>query len=190
IRTPDLRLRRLTHRATKVPITSFSESNTDDILSRFKDFCRIDLQLSDATIKGHLCKIRRFFDSIRKSPERVTREDIRSYLLRQKDGNPNTYANALKALRVFFRDFMGMEEVVKTFKFPRRPLKVKIIPSKEELRRFYNSLESPRDRALFLMYATTGLRQNEVVTLRLQDIDWGRRIVVPRTKTSQTKHTG
>ena len=110
--------------------------------------------------------------------------------MRQKDGNPNTYANALKALRVFFRDFMGMEEVVKTFKFPRRPLKVKIIPSKEELRRFYNSLESPRDRALFLMYATTGLRQNEVVTLRLQDIDWGRRIVVPRTKTSQTKHTG
>ena len=104
--------------------------------------------------------------------------------------SPKTYANALCALKVFFRDFMGMEEVVRTFRFPRRPVKLKMIPSKAEVQRFYYALKTPRARALFLMYATTGLRKSEVLSLKMEDLDLERRMVIPaRGYSGQTKHS-
>lgn len=39
------------------------------------------------------------------------------------------------------------------------------------------------------MYATTGLRKREVLTLRIDDIDFRKRMVIPKKEHSQTKHT-
>ena len=72
------------------------------------------------TVKSHKGHIRRFFESVEKSPSRVMDCDIREYFKRFVDSPPNSYANVLKSLKVFFRDFINMPQVVSSFKFPRR----------------------------------------------------------------------
>jgi integrase len=97
------------------------------------------------------------------------------------------YANCLKAMRVFFRDYLKRPELVSSFQLPKSVFKPKQIPSREEIVRFYQGLERPRDKALFLMYCTTGLRYREVLDLKTSDVDFEKRMVLPNIDSSTTK---
>jgi integrase len=81
---------------------------------------------------------------------------------------------------VFFRDFLRCGHLVESFKLPQSGYIPKIIPSKAKLQTFYWALESLRDRALFLMFATTGLRKAEVLSLTFEDVDQENRMIFPR----------
>lgn len=91
------------------------------------------------------------------------------------------------SLKRFMRDFNPRSEVVSSFKFPSNYLAPKVIPSKQEVRKFYDALERPIERALFLFYATTGLRKNEVLSLQIDDIDFDKRMIVPNNGQTRTK---
>jgi len=126
-----------------------------------------------------------------KHPSQATVEDVRSYLIRFKTKSPSTYANVLKALKLFFREFLRMPEVVETFKFPKRTYIPKTVPSKEDLQRFFGALDNDRDRAIFLLYATSGLRRTELLGLTPDDIDLENRTIIPKNahRNGTTKNT-
>jgi integrase len=117
----------------------------------------------------------------------ITRESIRAYLENFNGMAPITRANILKAFRRFFRDYLGAGELVATFKLPRSEFRPKMVPTREQLRTFYAALKTPAEQALFLLYATTGLRRSEVASLTIGDIDFERRIILPRTESTATK---
>jgi integrase len=73
-----------------------------------------------------------------------------------------------------------MPQVVESFKFPKRTYTPKTVPSKEDLRRFFDALENDRDRAFFLLAATSGLRRNELLSLTLGDLDLENRTIIPK----------
>ena len=82
-----------------------------------------------------------------------------------------------------------MPEIVKTFRFPSTQFKPKVIPSKEDLRKFYEAIDSDVGCALFLFYATSGLRKREVLSLTRDDIDFTKRMVIPNCHNGSTKHS-
>ena len=163
--------------------------DTDGLLRGFFDFCRVDLSLSEATAKEYRRKTRRFLSAVNKPHNEVTAEDVRAYLKPLAGGSPNTYGNALKPLKAFFRGYMRRPEVVASFKFRKIVLRPVVIPSREELQRFYSRLRTPIARALFLMYASTGLRKMELLSLRGADIDWDKRMVIPNGHSGETKRS-
>jgi len=110
----------------------------------------------------------------------LTVSNIRSYLKTLNDLNPYTYANNLKALKRFFRDFMQMSDLVESFKFPHIDYEPIVVPTKQQLRRFYDALKTQQERTLFLLYASSGLRRNEALTLTVNDLDFKRYMVIPR----------
>jgi integrase len=144
---------------------------------------------STAEVHGRL--IKNFLKTLRKAPSFVTKEDLRQYLKAIKENKaPYTYKNHLSALKRFYRDFLGMENLVDTFKYPHISFKPKKVPNKTELQAFYKALKAPRARALFLFYATSGLRNSEVLNLdRFQDIDYEDRMLTPNKEGNQSKHT-
>jgi integrase len=151
------------------------------LLERFRDFCLIDLQLEKRTAVEHVLILRKFFKWLNgKQIGSLTPDDLRSYLKLFREGNPYTYSNVLKAFRRFFRDFMGMPELVQSFKFPTREPPVKKVPSKEEVRRFYEAIDDLEEKAIFLLIASSGLRREEALNLKISDIDFEKRMILPK----------
>ena len=171
---------------------SFKKEFKEDLVGLLKDFeeyLKVERQLKDLTVYRHLLEIKRFIQFLGFHPLKATKMDIRRYLKTLINKPAWTYANILKALRIFYREFLGKGEVIEGFKFPSKPFKPPLVPSKEEVRRFYEWLKEPLAKALLLFYATTGLRRGEVARLRVVDIDFKKRMVIPPNDGSRTKKT-
>jgi len=158
-------------------------------VNAFEDFCRIDMHRSDRTVRNNSYWIRRFFNSVKKNPREVSDQDVREYLRRYRNSPANTYANILKAFKAFFRDFMQMPWVVESFRFPNRPFHPKTVPSKDQITVFYHALKDSIVETMFLVLASTGLRKNEVLSLRIGDISLQERTVIPRKGYDGAKNT-
>lgn len=156
-------------------------------IEKFRDFCFVDRQLSRGRVGGHLKNIRRFLRFV--DGREVTVEVIRDYLaVRREMVKSRTYADDLCSLKVFVRDFMGRPDLVSSFRFPPKTYPLKQLPSKDVLQKFFGLLESDRDRALFLIFASSGLRFSEVTGLRKQDVNFDLRRLIPQShETERTK---
>ena len=156
-------------------------------MDNFFDFQIVDLKRAERTAKEKVWYIRKFLKTIRKKPSEISRVDVRSYLKDLNHVGPPTYSNLLKSLKVFFRDFFNRPMVVETFRFPKQGFKPKNIPSREVLQKFYEALCSTKEKALFLMYASSGLRRMEILNLFIRDIDFEKRIIKPKAHSGETK---
>ena len=61
------------------------------------------------------------------------------------------------------------------------------MPSREELREFYEAIPIPEGKLYFLLYASSGLRTREALSLRPQDVDEELRMLRPRQRGGRTK---
>jgi len=148
---------------------------------------KVDLRRSDKTACEHTYYIKKFLNESPKHVESTTAEDVREYLKSLKGASSAQYKNILMALKVFFRDFLKMPEVVASFKFPHQVFKPKQILNKEQLVQFYKYLETAKEKALFMLYATTGLRRDEILLLKPEDIDFEKRMITPDNHNGETK---
>ena len=131
--------------------------------------------------------VEKFLKVVTNNLSEISREDIRSYLKGLNGAGTATYSNTLKSLKVFFRDFLNKSDIVETFRFPRQNYKPKNIPSKEILKKFYEALSSTKEKALFLLYASSGLRRLEVLNLSIKDIDFEKRMIKPKPHSGDTQ---
>jgi len=135
---------------------------TDSVLDSFAMFCRVDLQRANNTVKMHINALRRY---TREMGNAIDATKIRSWLFRYRNQNvnPRTYRWFLCAIKVFCRDYLKKAEWVQTLKFPRIDLKlITRLPSKEELKQFFNALPHDKAKAIFLLYCSSGLRKSEI----------------------------
>ena len=165
---------------------SFTSTNLLPIQD-FKTFCMVDLQLTEDTAKEHRTKINRFLKWL--SDRELSQNTIREYLIQFTTKSAYTYANQLKSLKVYCRDYLRKPQLVETFKFPQIPFQPKTIASTKQLRIFYAALETPKDKALFLVYATSGLRRQEVLKLLIEQLDFKTCMISPKQHNGRTKHT-
>lgn len=110
---------------------------------------------------------------------------LRDFLASLK--SDHTRDNYVKAIKTYFRDFLG-DPRANIFRLGSPDPSPPWCPSKKQVQEFYNALEGIKEQALFLMYATSGRRKNEVLSLRLDDVDLEQRVIRPN-KSSATKKT-
>ena len=150
---------------------SLRKPEVEDVLKQYREFLKVDLQLKESTIEGHIRRARRFLEALNTTLDALTVQDIRDYLSTLSRLNPSTYSNVVKSLRRFVRDFLGKTELMKTFKLPYIEFQPKLIPTKEQIKGGYCALRTDKQRLIYLLYAVTGLRHGELRTLKLADID-------------------
>jgi len=160
---------------------------TEELLTKFREFLKVDLRRSDKTAYEHKYYIKKFLNALTKPVENATVEDVRQYLKSLKSISSAQYKNILMALKIFFRDFLKMPEAVVSFKFPHQVFKPKQILSKEQLNHFYDCLDKPKEKALFMLYAATGLRREEILSLKPENIDFSKRMITPNNHSGETK---
>ncbi len=151
------------------------------MLTDFEEYLEVELRNSPATIQTYLGECRTFLSYARKqgkSLEAVEGADIIDFFVaRQLAGiSGRTIAKALSAIRMLYR-FLVLErrldanpaDLIDTPKLPR---KIPRVFSREEVEEFLNTIDltSPRgirDRALFELIYSSGLRVSEAAELTL-----------------------
>ena len=110
----------------------------------------------------------------KRSLKQISERQVFDYLLHLRDHDklrPSTLNQALVALRMFYRDFLGLDwKLWREFTI-RRDAPLPVVLTRSELRRVLASVRENRFKAVLALIYHCGLRLGEAVTLRPTDID-------------------
>src|SRR5579864_2452627 len=115
-----------------------------------------------------------------KSPEQLSREDIREYqlyLAKDRRVSVNSRLVAMTALRFLYGVTLQRERFIEMLPMPRREHYLPVILSPAEVLRFLEAAPSFSHRVIFSTMYGTGMRVSEAVHLRVGDIDSQRMMI-------------
>src|ERR1039458_10596726 len=153
-------------------MTSLRQRMTEDMQVR---------NLALNTQMSYVQQVSLFARHFNKSPEQLGPEDIRAYQVyptNEKKLAPGSVLIAVAALRFLYkvslkRDWQ-FDDVIPA---PKKPQKLPVVMSPEEVLQFLSCIGSMKHRALLTTCYAAGLRISEVVTLKPTDIDSQRMVI-------------
>ncbi len=128
--------------------------------------------LSESTIHTYSCANQKFILYL--GEKSVTKSVLEKYY-----NNNNNKRNNLSLFRIIYPEFS------KDLKFPRKQFKPKILPSKEQLKIFYDTL-SEDAKIIFSLLAESGLRIGELLN---SEINLNQKLIIPNGHSGKTKHS-
>src|SRR6516225_11840632 len=147
-----------------------------------------DMQLrnySSYTIRGYVAFLAQFARYFRRSPAVLTPEHARQYQLHllEKKVSWSTYNQSVCALRFLYGTTLGRKEDIPRLPFGKKPKRIPVVLSREEVLKFLQCVLSRKQRMLVTTMYATGMRVGEAVRLGVADIDSRRMtILVARGK--------
>ena len=131
------------------------------------------------TQSSYIRAVRNFTVFLGRAPDQASAEDLRRYQLHlASSGVAAPSLNAtMTALRFFFAVTLGRSEITNRMPFVREPRKLPVVLSPEEVTRFLEAAPGLKYRAALSVAYGAGLRANEVVSLKVSDIDSTRMVI-------------
>ena len=136
---------------------------------------------SPLTQQSYLQQVSLFARHFHKSPDQLGPEEIHAYqvfLTSERKLAPATILVAVSALRFLYkvclRKNWRFEEVLPA---PKKPQKLPVIPSPEEVLRFLACVANTKHRAILTTCYAAGLRISEAIRLKPTDIDSQRMVI-------------
>jgi integrase/recombinase XerD len=136
-------------------------------------------KLAPKTQASYIRAVRNFTIFLGRSPDQASAEDLRRYQLHLASSGvavPSQNAT-VTALRFFFTVTLARGEVTDRMPFVREPRKLPVVLSPEEVARFLQAAPSLKYRAALSVAYGAGLRANEVISLKIGDIDSTRMVI-------------
>jgi site-specific recombinase XerD len=137
--------------------------------------------LSPLTQTCYVQQVSLFARHFSKSPEVLGPEEIRSYqvyLTNEKKLAPASILIAVAALRFLYKVTLhkdwSVEDIIPA---PKKPQKLPIVLSPEEVRHFLSCVASPKHRTILTTCYAAGLRVSEAAALQVTDIDSQRMVI-------------
>ncbi|WEX91799.1 site-specific integrase (plasmid) [Sinorhizobium garamanticum] len=143
-----------------------TEEKTTRLRERMIEDMRIR-GMGDKSQKGHIRAIKDFAAFLGRSPDTATPEELRAYQLHMTNAGvtPSTFNVRIIALRFFFGITCGREEMKRYMQFQRKPQKLPVVLSVEEVADLLAAAPGPG------LSCGAGLRASEVCHLKVTDID-------------------
>jgi len=132
--------------------------------------------LSPETIKTYLFYNKKFVEFIKKKPEDVSEDDIKSYLanlLSERKVSNATLALAKAALTFFYKDMLGKEIKIKT---PKISKQIPVVLTREEVKRMIDTTENRKHRLLLEFLYSTGVRLSECINMKINDLEFSEKM--------------
>lgn len=143
-----------------------------------------DMQVRNLSLNTQTCYVQqvslfaRYFD---KSPEQLGPEEIRTYqvyLTNEKRLATGSVLIAVAALRFLYRVSLKKDwAFADVIPAPKKPERLPVILSPEQVLQFLGSVGSPRHRAILTTCYAAGLRISEAIHLKPNDIDSQRMVI-------------
>ena len=115
----------------------------------------------------------------RRSPDQLTQDEIRSYLLhlQERGLSPSSRNVAISGINFFYHQILGWNEK-QLFIAPRkRSWQLPEVLGQKEVERLLSAAVKPRERCLLMTAYATGLRVSELVRLKVSALDSQRMMV-------------
>jgi integrase/recombinase XerD len=130
--------------------------------------------LSPNTQLSYLQQVSSFAKYCQCSPEVVGPEAIRAYqvyVTTERKLAPGSLCLIAAALRFLYKVTLKREWVDAEIPLPKKPFKLPVILSREEVLHFLESIASFKHRAILMTAYAAGLRVSEATRLKITDID-------------------
>jgi integrase/recombinase XerD len=138
---------------------------------------------SPRTESIYIQHVARFAAHFGRSPDQLTPEDIRSYLVHLVETRRVSWTwfnQAVCALRFFYRVTLDRGDIVPDIPYPRTSKKLPAVLSADEVARLLSAVRNPKHRAVLSTIYATGLRLSEALALKVSDIDSERMVITVR----------
>ena len=115
-----------------------------------------------------------------RSPEELDIEDVRNYLLyllNERKLSAEAVNQCVSALQFLYLTTLEMPWTSEYFPRAKRPQRLPVILSQEELLAFFDHIPSLKYRAALMVCYGAGLRISEVIALKIADIDSKRMLI-------------
>lgn len=130
---------------------------------------------SKRTIDSYSSCLIKFLDYYKKTPRNITAQEIREYLSKV---SYSLNKQTVGALRHYFK-MSGLKSNL-NIEYPRKPKRLPVVYSREEVSRIINAIDNIKHRAIIELIYSSGLRISEAVNLKIADIDSDRMTVFVR----------
>jgi len=135
---------------------------------------------SDRTAKTYVRIIREFAKHFHQPPDKLGPEQIRqfqAYLFHTKKLSASTVSQYVSALGFLFVKTLRCHFLTEHIPFPKRPSRLPIVLSPEEVTRLINSARNLFHRVLLMTLYSTAMRRSELCHLKVTDIDSKRMMI-------------
>ena len=149
-------------------------------MGKFHDLMERDLRIrgySPSTCKVYLHCVRDFVRFHMQPPDELSIEDIHTYQLHLTQDRQVSYAffnQTVCALRFFYHVSLKKDWDIRHIPYQRTGRKLPEILSPEEVSAIFRGVENIKHRAILMTVYGAGLRLQELIGLRLSDIDFHR----------------
>jgi site-specific recombinase XerD len=136
--------------------------------------------LSHNTQLSYLQQVSSFARYFQRSPETLGPDEIRAYqvhLTTERKLAPGSLCIIASALRFVYKVTLKRAWVDAVIPLPKKPFKLPVILSREEVARFFESIASRKHRTILMTAYAAGLRVSEVTRLKITDIDSQRMMI-------------
>src|SRR6266568_5455943 len=159
---------------TEVPVSPLRRRMIEDMTMR---------KFAPRTQEGYIRAVKGFSVFLGASPDRARFEDLRYqlHLVASGTGTPSIN-HAVTALRFLFTVTLRKPQVVARLPFIREPRKLPIVLSPEEVARLLDAAPSLKYKAALSVAYGAGLRASEIISLKVEDIDSARMVMVEQGK--------
>ncbi|MGN6298256.1 MAG: tyrosine-type recombinase/integrase, partial [Ginsengibacter sp.] len=134
---------------------------------------------SQSTIRTYENEFRQFLQAIKNTPAdhfSVSRlKDYFHYCYSTLHLSENTLHSRINALKFYYEQVLGRDKFFWEIPRPKKHLILPKVLGEEELRRLFEAANNLKHKAILFTAYSAGLRVSEVINLRLQDIDRGRK---------------
>jgi integrase/recombinase XerD len=130
--------------------------------------------LAENTQQSYLQQVSSFARYFDCSPDKMGPEKVREYqvhLVEDCKLAPSSISIAVSALRFLYKVTLKRPWAPDEIPMPKKPFKLPVILSPEEVMRFLEAVDSMKHRALLMAAYAAGLRVSEATHLKVTDID-------------------
>lgn len=148
---------------------------------------------SNSTVKNYVYSFEKFINYYKDRPLfSINENDIRVYLktLIEEDRS-NSYINmSINSIKFYYEMVLGMPNRFYSIERPRKEHKLPKVLSKEEVISLINHTNNIKHRCIVSLLYSSGLRRNELLELKINDIDSKRMVIkVIQAKGNKDRYT-
>ncbi len=135
--------------------------------------------LSDNTQRAYLADVTGIARFYNQSPDKLTKEKIEDYLLylkHDKGNAPNSCYSVLTGIRFFYK-YVTESEIPITYSISRTARKLPQVLTMEEIWKIICSTNNLKHRLILMTTYSGGLRANETINLKAENIDSKRMLI-------------